>query len=146
MLLRTLLLAALLAAVGLPARADEKKTEEKKTQARQDQPAATVVTDKDAGGKVTLRKGGTLLVKLGAQAGTGYTWVVARNNEKVLEPAGKPTTERAGKGKQVGGPELLVQKFKAVGEGESKLEMQYKRTFEKDKKPAREFSVTVTVR
>src|SRR5262245_24378771 len=138
MLLRALLLAAFVAAVPLSARADEK------TQTRQKDVKVTVVTDKDDGGKVTVNKGTTLVVKLEGQAGTGFTWVVAKNDEKILKPVGKPAIERADK--RVGGKELVVHKFTAAEEGEVKLELAYKRTFEKDKPPAKKFSVTVTVK
>ena len=130
-LLRTLL-ATLLAALPLFAGAE-------------DRPAPTVVTGKDADGKVTLKKGGTLLVKLEGQAGTGFTWVVVKNDEKVLEPAGKPTAEKIDKTPKLGGKELVIHRFTAAGAGETILELHYKRPFEKGKAPARKFSITVTV-
>jgi inhibitor of cysteine peptidase len=131
---KSLLACALALAVPLATPAGEKKD------------PAVVVTDKDAGGKVTVKKGGTLLVKLSGQPSTGFSWAVAANKAGVLKPEGKPTTEKV-KGKpKIGGPVLQVFKFSAAGEGESKLELEYKRPFEKGKKPAKTFTVTVTVR
>jgi inhibitor of cysteine peptidase len=137
-LARSLLACAVALAVPLLASADEKKDEKKDE--------AVVVTDKDNDGKVTVNKGGILLVKLQGQPSTGYTWVVAKNNTDVLAVEGKSTTEKIEGKPPIGGPVLIVHKFEAVGVGESKLELQYKRPFEKDKKPAKTFTVTVTVK
>jgi predicted secreted protein len=40
----------------------------------------------------------------------------------------------------------MVFKFTGAAEGQSQLEMHYKRTFEKDKEPARKYTLTVTVK
>jgi inhibitor of cysteine peptidase len=106
-----------------------------------------VATDKDNDGKVTVKKGGLLLVKLKVQGGTGFTWVVAKNDEKALALDGKPTTEKIeGENPRPGGPALLVFKFKAETEGETKLALDYKRPFEKDKEPAKKYMLTVIVK
>jgi len=122
--------------VSLPLSAEEKKAEEKK--------AEKVVTEKDNDTTVQLSKGETLLVKLRVQGGTGYTWVVAGNSDTALAQ-GKPSTEKVA-GAAVGGPVLMVFPFTARGEGQSKLELHYKRPFEKEKEPARKVKFTVTVK
>jgi inhibitor of cysteine peptidase len=128
------LAAVFLVALALPALAQEKNTK-------------VVATDKENDGRITLEKGATLLVKLKYQGGTGYNWAVAKNDEKVLKPAGKPTTEAvAGEKARPGGPRLMVFTFEAVAPGESRLQLDYRRPFEKDKEPARKYTLTVTVK
>jgi inhibitor of cysteine peptidase len=139
MRLAKLLLPGLALALALPAFALEGAKDEDKP---------VVVTDKDAGGKVALKKGGTLQVKLPFQGGTGYTWGVARNDDKVLKAKGKPTTEPVKKGDKPrpGGAQLQVFAFTAESAGASKLELEYERPFEKGKAPAKTFALTVTVK
>jgi inhibitor of cysteine peptidase len=121
-------------ALALPVLAEEKDNK-------------VVATDKDNDGKITVVKGSTLLVKLKFQGGTGFTWAVAKNDEKILQPAGKPTTEAIeGEKPRPGGPRLLVFAFKGVAAGESRVQLEYKRPFEKDKEPARKYNLTVTVK
>jgi predicted secreted protein len=128
------LVAVFLVALALPAPAEKK---DKKV----------VVTDKDNDGKITLARGATLQVKLKFQGGTGFTWNVAKNDEKVLLPSGKPATEAIeGEKPRPGGPQLKVFTFKAAAEGESKLQLEYKRSFEKDKPPAMKYTLTVIVK
>ena len=106
-----------------------------------------VLTDKDAGGKVTVKEGATVQVKLRFQAGTGFTWTLARNSDdKVLESEGKPTTEAIKGERPVGGGRLQVFTFQAASKGSSKLELHYHRPFEKGKEPARKYAVTVVVK
>ena len=88
-----LLLACLLVGLAVPAGAADTDVPGQK----KDEPKAgldtVVVTDKDAGGKVTVKEGGTLQVKLRVAGGTPFAWFVVRFNDTVLEPKGKPTYE-----------------------------------------------------
>jgi predicted secreted protein len=59
-------------------------------------------------------------------------------------PQGKPETVPAKKG-VIGGKATMIFRFQAVA-GTSDLELHYKRPFEKDKKPAKTFKVTVEVK
>ncbi|MCI0456140.1 MAG: protease inhibitor I42 family protein [Gemmataceae bacterium] len=107
---------------------------------------AVTLTIKDNEGKTRLAAGTTLVVKLDMQAGTGYGWVVARSDAKVLKSLGKPTIERPDKDKKVvGGKATQVFRFEAVAKGTGELELHYKRVFEKDKPPAKTFKVQVVV-
>jgi inhibitor of cysteine peptidase len=106
-----------------------------------------VIMEEKAGKEVSVRKGDTVLVKLPVTGGTGYTWVIAENKKEVLEPVGKPTTEAIkGEKPRPGGKRLLVLTFQAKAAGKSKLELEYKRPFEKGKKAAKAFAVTVVVK
>src|SRR5437667_9262409 len=61
------------------------------------------ITDKDKDAKVELAKGDKLLVKLGANPTTGFTWVIASKEDDKLKSAGKPEYEPANKDKKVVG-------------------------------------------
>jgi inhibitor of cysteine peptidase len=102
------------------------------------------VTEKDKDAKVKLATGDTLVLKLGMQSGTGFTWLVGKGDDAKLKPLGKPGTERPEK-PLPGGPVTQVFLFEAVAAGKVELEMWYKRPFEKDKPPAKKFLVSVEI-
>jgi inhibitor of cysteine peptidase len=130
---RALFLAGALALLsGPPARSDEAKDK------------AVTVTDKQDKGKVTVPKGGSLVVKLPITTGTGYTWVVAKDNTEQLKPVGKPTVEKPDK-PVPGARTTQVFRFDAAAAGTSELTLEYKRPFEKDKPAAKTFRLTVKV-
>jgi inhibitor of cysteine peptidase len=104
------------------------------------------ITDKDKDAKVELAKGDKLLVKLPANPSTGFTWMVAKEDDK-LKSAGKPDYEPADKDKKVvGGGGTQTFTFTAKAAGEVEVEMQYKRPFEKDKEPAKTFKFKAIVK
>lgn len=103
------------------------------------------LTVKDKNKEVSLSKGDKLMVKLPYTAGTGYTWVVAKKDDKVLKQNGEPKIERPKKG-IVGARTSMTFSFEAVGEGTANYELQYKRPFEKDKKPAQIYKFAVKVK
>ncbi|HZY84553.1 MAG TPA: protease inhibitor I42 family protein [Gemmataceae bacterium] len=131
---RALLLAGALALLAVPAaRADEG------TKAK-----TVTVTDKEDKGKVTVPKGGALVVKLPITTGTGYTWVIAKNNADQLKSVGKSTIEKPDK-PLPGAKTIQVFRFDAAAAGSSELTLEYKRPFEKDKPPAKTYKITVKV-
>jgi inhibitor of cysteine peptidase len=103
------------------------------------------LTDKDADAKVELAKGDKLVVKLAANPTTGFTWVIASKEDDKLKSTGKPTYE-APEQKAVGAGGTQVFTFTAEAAGAAEVEMQYKRTFEKDKEPAKTFKFKVTIK
>jgi inhibitor of cysteine peptidase len=109
-----------------------------------DKDKAVTVTDKEDMGKVTVPKGAALVVRLPITTGTGYTWVIARNNADQLKPAGKPTVERPAR-PVPGAKTTQVFRFDAATAGTSELTLEYKRPFEKDKAPAKTYKITVKV-
>jgi inhibitor of cysteine peptidase len=130
---RALFLAGALALLSGPAaRADEAKDK------------AVTVTDKEDKGKVTVPKGGALVVKLPITTGTGYTWVVAKNDAEQLKPVGKSTIEKPDK-PVPGVKTIQVFRFDAAAAGTSELTLEYKRPFEKDKPPAKTYRIIVKV-
>jgi inhibitor of cysteine peptidase len=129
---RALLLAGALALLAVPAARAGEGTK------------VVTVTDKEDKGKVTVPKGGALVVQLPITTGTGYTWVIAKNNADRLKPAGKPTVEKPAK-PVPGAKTTQVFRFDAVAAGSSELALEYKRPFEKDKPAAKTFRITVKV-
>jgi inhibitor of cysteine peptidase len=111
---------------------------------RADEPKPVKITDKDNDGKVLLVKGQELIVTLDITTGTGYTWLVKRVDDKQLEQTGKPKEER--EENKPGAPARLVFRFKALKPGTTPLELDYKRPFEKEAKPAKTFQVKVTIK
>jgi inhibitor of cysteine peptidase len=104
------------------------------------------ITDKDKDAKIELAKGDKLLVKLPANPTTGFTWMIAKEADK-LKSAGKPDYEPADKDKKVvGGGGTQIFTFTAQAAGEVEMELQYKRPFEKDKEPAKTYKFKVTIK
>src|SRR5262245_20486769 len=104
----------------------------------------TTLTEKDSGKKIEIKKGETLTLKLEMIAGTGFTWIIAKNDKEQLVP-GKSAIIPGKKG-VVGAKATQVFPFKAEAAGTSELELHYKRVFEKDKEPAKKFKVTVEIK
>lgn len=101
------------------------------------------VTEKENGAKVKLAKGDTLVVRLEVQSGTAFGWKIAKNDDKVIKPPGKPEIERPDKPKP-GGKVTQIFRFSAEASGNCELELHYVRPFDKDKAPAKTFKLSVT--
>jgi predicted secreted protein len=84
-----------------------------------------MVRDADNNGQVTLDLGDTLVVRLTANAGTGYSWGVASNNPLVLRPLGSTLVPPAS-GMPGGRTEQELQ-FRAAGLGGQTLILVYRR-------------------
>jgi inhibitor of cysteine peptidase len=101
------------------------------------------LTDKDNGAKQKLSRGDTLVVHLEAQPGTGFGWVLAKSDKDQLTLLSSVLLDNPGM--LPGGKSFQVFTFRATSVGASELELQYKRSFEKDKEPAQTFKVPVTI-
>ena len=111
--------------------------------ANQDNKTVTI-TEKDTDGKIKLSKGDTLVLKLPVQGGTGFTWVLAKNDKDKIKQIGKEETEKPEK-PLPGARVMRVWRFNAEAAGTTELELHYKRPFEKDKAPAKTFKVILTI-
>jgi len=69
-----------------------------------------VVTEAFDGGVLTLASGDQLVVRLGGNAGSGYSWVPAFNDAALLQPVGPAAGEAA-----PGGGGVRAFRFKAAG-------------------------------
>ena len=103
------------------------------------------VTIKENGATVTLHSGDILEVTLPATLGTGYSWKVANSAATVLKEQGSPEAGSAETAGKAGQPENQVFLFNTLAKGTGQLELQYLRPWEKDRKPAKTFSLTVKV-
>jgi inhibitor of cysteine peptidase len=107
-------------------------------------PHTVAVTDLGNGGEVTLHKGDTLKLRLKATPSTGYTWQIAQLNISILTLASgpmympPPNVVPGAEGHQ----KFL---FSTVASGRTQLQLNYVRPWEKNAKPARTFTLNVTV-
>ena len=105
-------------------------------------PRRVVVTEAQNGQDVQIGTNDVLIVRLQAQAGTGYSWAVTaaplflRLSQEHTEPAGRTIP---------GGPEVQLFTFKPIGPGHAPLSFAYRRPWEADQPPARTYNVKVSV-
>jgi inhibitor of cysteine peptidase len=102
----------------------------------------------DNNGSKTIKKGDIVKITLEANSSTGYTWDVASNNKKVLRYDGKKyiAPKSTGSTPVVGAAGKEVLTFKAIKSGTSTLKLVYHRPWEKNVKPAKTFTVKITVK
>jgi len=102
------------------------------------------LTSKDRAKTVQLHVGQMLEVQLAANPSTGYSWTL--NGSAVpLELVKSDFMPHAGKSGKVGAAGAQSLRFVAKSDGTVKLVLDYHRPWEKNKRPARTFSVTVNV-
>ena len=101
------------------------------------------LTEADSGSAMALRTGDRLSVSLGGNPTTGYSWALAAVNRRVLAPAGEPGYRASSPAIGAGG--VFTFEFEAVAAGHTALRLVYRRPWEKRRRPAQIFSVTVTV-
>jgi len=95
---------------------------------------------------VDLRVGETLEISLSENASTGYQWMISAESAQKLD---KVLREREssveGAGGTPGKPGVRHFNFEALGPGTAELELEYRRSWEAGKAPARRFSLHVRV-
>ncbi len=105
-------------------------------------PRSVVVTEAQNGQNVQIGINDVLIVRLQAQAGTGYSWAVAtvtsflRLSQEHTEPTGRTIP---------GGREVQLFTFKPISSGNSLLSFAYRRPWETGQPPARTYNVKVSV-
>jgi inhibitor of cysteine peptidase len=95
------------------------------------------------GGSEELKPGQELEVTLEGNATTGYLWDVSAIDETILRQVGAPRIIPAGSADGAGGQ--FVFRFAAVVAGQARLELVYRRPWEKDVAPADTFAIQVKV-
>ena len=106
--------------------------------------ARTVIaSEADNGGSITLGSGDRLVLRLGAQLGTGFSWVPAsseygplRLSDQRVEPS---------PGTAPGATETQVFTFVPIATGTGALRFVYRRPWLPEEPPARSFSLNVIV-
>jgi inhibitor of cysteine peptidase len=102
------------------------------------------LTDKHDGTVIHLTVGSRLVIRLEALPGAGYGWQIAGTIPPILRTLGQPVFEPSPHG-EVGGPTMQVYEYLASASGSGKLELDYRRPWEKERPAERTFRVTVVV-
>lgn len=108
--------------------------------------AERVLSQADSAAPVVLSVGETVVVKVEANASTGYGWIVDQAAAAgTLEQAGEPSMALSNPG-LVGGGGTQTWRFRAVAKGQGELRMDYRRAWEKDVPPVRSLAWKIEVR
>jgi inhibitor of cysteine peptidase len=127
-------IAVLLVVLGLLAACGSSSSEEIKE---------VMVDMEDNGRQITLFRGQTLVVSLGAQPSTGYTWEVVEIDELILRQEGEPEFQPTSGG--IGASGVQIFRFGTISAGETDLRMIYHQPWVEGVEPLKTFSVHVTV-
>ncbi len=106
-------------------------------------PGMVRLDDSDNGRELEVRTGQEIIVSLESNPTTGYTWEISNIEDGIMEQVGKTVFESSTD--LVGSGGIQVFRFKACGTGEVVLDLVYHRSWEKEVKPARTFSLKITV-
>ena len=105
------------------------------------------LAESDDGKSVKVDVGRRVRIRLAGNPTTGYSWFLMPIEGSAVKAEGKleykPNAHQPGMVGVGGTFELLL---RAVGAGESKVRLEYKRPWEKDTPPVRKFAVTLVVR
>lgn len=102
------------------------------------------VTKADHDKTVRVATGGRVTVRLTWSPGTGYDWLIAKNDATRLQPDGEPGSE-PNREPMPGAPETRILTFKALKAGTADLELHSRRPWEKDAAPVEVFRVKVAI-
>ncbi len=109
----------------------------------QGQTHVVAITETQNGTTTTITKDQTLEVRLPAQAGTGYSWALAAN---ATAPLKLVRSDNASAADRPGGPQTQLFVLQPTNTGAGDVVINYSRSWEKDKPPARTFVLHVVVR
>jgi|SRR5688572_33471267 inhibitor of cysteine peptidase len=104
---------------------------------------ALMVAEGDAGRTIEAQRGRKVTLRLEANHGAGYRWLVAASGD-ALEPLGEPYYAAEKNALGAGGAEYWS--FMPVRSGTQDLRFEYRRPWEKDKPAARALSYKISVR
>lgn len=104
-----------------------------------------LVTDAENGKTVDVCVGRGIVIRLKGNITTGYSWQVDGVEGDAVKPRGKVAYAENRTPGVVGAPGVFAAAFDAVKAGKATIKMGYKRPWEKDRPPARTFTVTVNV-
>jgi inhibitor of cysteine peptidase len=101
-----------------------------------------------SGKKVEVKVGNVVAVNLDSNPSTGFRWELAGiSDEQVLQLLGQEFRQaEAGQSEMVGAGGQEVWTFKAVGEGEAELSLEYSRPWPGGEKAVETFRATVSVK
>jgi len=134
---------SLVLALGIAVSSGNAEASDKVAGAVQD----VTVTEKNNNGTLEVNRGDILAVRLESSPGTGYSWQIIRNDEKLMQQQGEPTLSTDPAQKVVmGGKEFTTFRFKATNSGMNVLELLYQRAWEKEKEPPKKFLIKVNIK
>lgn len=99
--------------------------------------------ESDNGRAIQLAGGQQFAVELSTQPGTGYDWAVANDVPSFLRLVTSEIMD-AGRPVMPGAQQQRRFVFEAVGTGQSKLTIVYRRSWEKNKPPTRAFTLAIS--
>ena len=102
------------------------------------------ISDDASGQEITLNKAQTLVVSLEGNMTTGYVWEIESFNGSLLGK--KQEFESDTRNKLVGAPGVQIFRFTGIKPGKTELKIVYHRPWETNVKPAKIFTLQVTVR
>jgi len=108
-------------------------------------PRSVTLTDASNGGKVEVRNGGQIIIRLDGNPSTGYTWEAKDLDTTLFNQAGDPVFSSSSPG-LVGSGGVLTLTFNALKAGSSQLTLIYHRPWETGVAPIHTFTVKVTVK
>jgi len=109
------------------------------------QSVTVTLVEAQSGSTVQLEQDDTLVVELETMPTTGFTWEVDALDGAVVQQKGDPEY-KGGEPGLVGGSGRLIFTFKAVGRGQTSLDMVYHQPWDPDTPPARTFHASVEVK
>jgi len=134
---------SLVLALGIAVSSGNAEASDKVAGAIQD----VTVTEKNNNGTLEVNRGDILAVRLESSPGTGYSWQIIRNDEKLMQQLGEPTLSTDPAQKVImGGKEFTTFRFKATNSGMNVLELLYQRAWEKEKEPPKKFLIKVNIK
>ena len=96
----------------------------------------------NSGSDVTVRVGRTFTINLEGNPTTGYRWEVVEYDERMLKLTGEDYTSSSDR---IGAGGIQEFTFTASQAGRTKVELVYRRPWEKDVEPLRTFTAKVRV-
>ena len=101
------------------------------------------VTEENNGSTVDLDIGDRLEITLESNPTTGYQWETIGDISSYLHQLGEPVYEPSGERIGSGGKTIFT--FEAIGAGQTRLELVYRQSFDKETPPTKTFGLTVIV-
>jgi inhibitor of cysteine peptidase len=117
------------------------RTDEMKNQDTSD---PVIFTEEDNGGYVKIKQGRFFDIILEGNPTTGYSWEkVEPEDDQIVELL---DTEYTPESDRVGSAGIKVFHFKTIGKGKAFIRLIYRRSWEKEVQPIREFELKITVK
>lgn len=104
-----------------------------------------VLTERDDGRTIEVRREASVTVRLKAQLGTGYSWRALPYDSTRLAGPGEPTVEALDR-TQAGGAEVQVFRFRALKRGLVPLGLVYAQPWAQGEAPRKRFRITLKIR